>query len=105
MPNGEFILNLKNKKIRIPAQNELGETILDRPMKMQDAFDFVYQYLCENYEDQRYLWDLSIVKKWGKAPASEKQKSQVKRFFRDFDTSELTKLEASQILNRMYCRR
>lgn len=105
MPNGDFILNLKNKKIRIPAQNELGETILDRPMKMQEAFDFAYQYLCENYEDQRYLWDLSIVKKWGKAPASEKQKAQVKRFFRDFDTSELTKLEASQILNRMYCRR
>lgn len=105
MPNGDFILNLKNKKIRIPAQNELGETILDRPMKMQEAFDFAYQYLCENFEEQRYLWDLSIVKKWGKAPASEKQKAQVKRFFRDFDTSELTKLEASQILNRMYCRR
>lgn len=104
MPNGDFILNLKNKKIRIPAQNELGETILDRPMKMQEAFDFAYQYLCENYEDQRYLWDLSIVKKWGKAPASEKQKAQVKRFFRNYDTSELTKLEASQILNRLFCR-
>lgn len=104
MPNGDFILNLKNKKIRIPAQNELGETILDRPMKMQEAFDIAYQYLCENYEDQRYLWDLSIVKKWGKAPASEKQKAQVKRFFRNYDTSELTKLEASQILNRLFCR-
>ena len=104
MPNGDFILNLKNKKIRIPAQNELGETILDRPMKMQEAFDFAYQYLCENFEEQRYLWDLSIVKKWGKAPASEKQKAQVKRFFRNYDTSELTKLEASQILNRLFCR-
>lgn len=104
MPNGDFILQLKGKKIRIPAQNELGETILDRPMKMQEAFDIAYQYLCENYEDQRYLWDLSIVKKWGKAPASEKQKAQVKRFFRNYDTSELTKLEASQILNRLFCR-
>lgn len=37
MPNGDFILNLKGKKLRIPAQNELGETILDRPMKMQEA--------------------------------------------------------------------
>ena len=105
MPNGDFILNLKGKKLKIPAQNELGETILDRPMKMQEAFDIAYQYLCENYEEQRYLWDLSIVKKWGKGPASEKQKEQVKRFFKDYDTSELTKLEASQILNRMFARR
>ena len=104
MPNGDFVLNLKGRKIRIPAQNELGETILDRPMKMQEAFDTVYQYLCENYEDQKYLWDLSIVKKWGKAPATEKQKEQVKRFFKNYDTTELTKLEASQILNRMFAR-
>lgn len=105
MPNGDFILQLKGKRLKIPAQNEIGETILDRPMKMQEAFDIAYQYLCENYEEQRYLWDLSLVKKWGKAPASEKQKAQVQRFFRDYDTSELTKLEASQILNRMFCRR
>ena len=105
MPNGDFILNLKGKRLKIPAQNELGETILDRPMKMQEAFDIAYQYLCENYEEQKYLWDLSIVKKWGKGPASEKQKEQVKRFFRDYDTSELTKLEVSQILNRMFTRR
>lgn len=104
MPNGDFVLNLKGRKIRIPAQNELGETILDRPMKMQEAFDTVYQYLCENYEDQKYLWDLSIVKKWGKAPATEKQKEQVRRFFKNYDTTELTKLEASQILNRMFAR-
>lgn len=104
MPNGDFILNLKGRKIRIPAQNELGETILDRPMKMQEAFDTVYQYLCENCEEQKYLWDLSIVKKWGKAPATEKQKEQVKRFFKNYDTTELTKLEASQILNRMFAR-
>ena len=105
MPNGDFILNLKGKRLKIPAQNELGETILDRPMKMQEAFDFAYQYLCENYEDQRYLWDLSIVKKWGKSEATEKQKAQVKRFFKDYDVDNLTKLEASQILNRMFARR
>ena len=68
MPNGDFILNLKGKQLKIPAQNEIGETILDRPMKMQEAFDFAYQYLLENYADQKYLWDLSIVKKWGKSP-------------------------------------
>ena len=104
MPNGDFVLNLKGKQIRIPAQNELGETILDRPMKMQEAFDIVYQYLCENCQEQKYLWDLSIVKKWGKSEATEKQKAQVRRFFKNYDTTELTKLEASQILNRMFYR-
>lgn len=105
MPNGDFILNLKGKRLKISAQNELGETILDKPMKMQEAFDTAYYYLLENYADQRYLWDLSIVKKWGKSEASEKQKAQVKRFFKNYDTSDLTKLEASQILNRMFTRR
>lgn len=104
MPNGDFILQLKGKKLKIPAQNELGETILDRPMKMQEAFDIAYEYLLENYADQKYLWDLSIVKKWGKSEATEKQKVQVKRFFKDYDVDNLTKLEASQILNRMYAR-
>lgn len=104
MPNGDFILQLKGKKLRIPAQNELGETILDRPMKMQEAFDIAYEYLLENYADQKYLWDLSIVKKWGKSEATEKQKAQVKRFFKDYDVDNLTKLEASQILNRMFAR-
>lgn len=104
MPNGDFILTLKGKKLKIPAQNELGETILDRPMKMQEAFDIAYYYLLENYADQRYLWDLNIVKKWGKTEASEKQKAQVNRFFKNFDTSNLTKLEANQILNRIFAR-
>lgn len=102
MPNGDFILNLKGKRLKIPAQNELGETTLDKTMKMQEAFDMAYQYLLENYPEQKYIWDLSIVKKWGKTEATEKQKIQIKRFFRNYDTSELTKLQASQILNRIF---
>ena len=102
---GDFMLQLKGKKLRIPAQNELGETILDRPMKMQEAFDIAYEFLLENYADQKYLWDLSIVKKWGKSEATEKQKAQVRRFFKDYNVDNLTKLEASQILNRMFARR
>lgn len=102
MPNGDFVLNLKGKRLKIPAQNELGETVLDRPMKMQEAFDIAYEYLLENYPDQKYIWDLSIAKKWGKAEATDKQKAQIKRFLTDYDTTELTKLEASQILNRIF---
>lgn len=105
MPNGDFVLQLKGKKLRIPAQNELGETILDRPMKMQEAFDFAYEYLLENCIEQRYLWDLSIMKKWGKQDATFEQKRRISSMLRDFDVSELTKLEASQILTRLYNRR
>lgn len=106
MPDGSLILNLKNKRLLIPAQNELGEVVVNnKKMKMQRALDTAYKYLQEEFADQRYLWDLSTVKKWGRAPASEKQITQIKRFFKNYDTSELTKLEANQILTRMFNRR
>lgn len=106
MPDGSLILNLKNKRLLIPAQNELGEVVLNnQKMKMQRALDTAYKYLQEEFADQRCLWDLNVVKKWGRTPASEKQIAQIKRFFKNYDTSELTKLEANQILTRMFNKR
>jgi superfamily II DNA or RNA helicase len=106
MPNGDLVLTLKGDKIILPAQNEISETNLKgRKMKMQEALDEVYKYLTEECQDQEYIWNLRIVKKWGKAPASDKQKAQVIRFFKNYDTTELTKLEANQILNRMFYKR
>ena len=70
-------------------------------MKMQEALDVAFKYICENYADEKYIWDVKQIKKWGKAEASEKQKTLIKRMCKDFDTSELTKSEASQILNRI----
>lgn len=105
MPTGDMVLHLKGKKLRIKAQDELGMTLVDgKKIKMQQALDEVYKYLVEECADQRYIWDLAAAKKWGKQPASEKQKAQVKRFLKNYDTKELTKLEASQILNRMFQR-
>lgn len=105
MPNGELILNLKGKRLVIPAQNELGETCINGiNIKMQEAFDKAYEYLKENYAEQKYIWDLSIVKKWGKVPASEKQVTMIKRFMKDFDTENLNKMQATQILNRLFYR-
>lgn len=103
MPNGDFVCTLKKAKIIIPAQDELGETVLGgKKMKMQEAFDYAYMYLCENYEDQKYIWDIKLIKKWGKAEASDRQKQLIRNMCRDFDVSELTKMEASQILNRLF---
>ena len=103
MPNGDMVLQLKNRRLIIPCPNELGETTLNnQKVKLQEAFDRAYEYLIENYSEQRYLWDIAIVKKWGKSQATEKQKNMISRMYRNFDTSELTKSEASQILNRLF---
>ena len=102
MPNGDFVCTLKNFRLIIPAQDELGETTLcGKKMKMQEAFDLAYTYLCENCVEQKYIWDVKQIKKWGKSEASEKQKTIIKRMCKDLDVSELTKSEASQILNRL----
>lgn len=102
MPNGDMVLQLKNKRLIIPCPNGLGETILNnRKVKLQEAFDRAYQYLVENYADQQYLWDVAIVKKWGRSQATEKQKMMINKMYKNFDTTELTKSEASQILNRL----
>ena len=103
MPTGAFVCTLKNFRLIIPAQDELGETVLyGRKMKMQEAFDLGYQYLCEKYPEQKYIWDVNQIKKWGKYEASEKQKAIIKRMYKSLDVSELTKSEASQILNRLF---
>lgn len=43
-------------------------------------------------------------KKWGRVPASEKQIASIKRFMKDFDTENLNKMQATQILNRLFYR-
>lgn len=102
-PNGDLVLNLKGSRIVLKAQNELGETFIHgKKIKMQKALDMVYKWLSEEYSDQQYIWDLSLVKKWGKSPASDKQKMQIQRFIKNIDMTELTKLEANQILNRLF---
>ncbi len=102
MPNGDLVLTLKNKRLVIPAQDELGETVLgNKKVKMQEALDLAFKYVCEEYADQKYIWDVKQIKKWGKAEASEKQKIIIQRMCKELDVSELTKSEASQILNRL----
>lgn len=105
MPNGDMVVTIPKRKIRIPAQDELGKTTLgDKKMSMQKAFDEVYVYLKENCPDYEYIWNIDSMKKWGKYPASEKQIAQIKKFLKDFDTENLSKMQASQILSRLFCR-
>lgn len=102
MPSGELVCKIKGSKIVIPPQDELGMTVMGGvKIPMQKALDSVYMYLAEDYADQKYIWDLSVAKRWGKKPASEKQKNLLKRKGVRVDIESLTSLQASQILNRV----
>ena len=105
MPNGDMVVSIPKKKIRIPAQDELGKTIFGgQRMSMQRALDKVFLYLQEEYPQYEYIWNVENMKKWGKYPASEKQIESIKRFMKDFDTENLNKMQATQILNRLFYR-
>ncbi|MBW7573893.1 DEAD/DEAH box helicase [Caproiciproducens sp. AGMB10547] len=103
MPNGSMVCSLMDReKIVIPCQDELGRVNFNgRLMPMQSALDFAYIKLTTNYKEQEYIWNLEKAKCWGKAPASDKQLQLIQRRCKGFDPAGLTKLQASQILNRV----
>jgi hypothetical protein len=68
-------------------------------MPMQEAIDVLYYNLESFYPEQRYLWDLNAVKRWGKAPATDKQKAIIAKRCADVDVEALSKMDASMILN------
>lgn len=104
MPDGRMVVSLpNNKRFTIPAPDKLGMVTLgNEKVPYQSALDRVYKALCDGYGDARRIWDLDQAKGWGKKPATEAQIKQIGRRYPDFDTSELTRLQASQILNRMF---
>lgn len=105
MPDSSLVLSLPDqKKMTIPCPDSLGMVTLKDGsyIPMQEALDRAYTVLNEHCGAYRYIWDLGAVKKWGKKPASESQLKIINRMCKDFDTSELTKGQASQILNRLF---
>ena len=102
-PDGSMSCSLPGrKKLTIPRPDELGRVKVGNELiPMQLAFDRAYQCLCTHYEDCRYIWDLEQAKRWGRAPASERQINLIRRKCKGFDPAGLTKGEASQILNRV----
>lgn len=102
MPDGSLTLSLPERVITIPCQDQLGNV---KGMPMQEAIDKVYNYLLKKHSKSRAIWDTNVVKKWGSQPASDKQKNIISKRFRDFDCTDLTKFQASQILNRIFSQR
>lgn len=105
MPDGSLVCSLADRKsLTIPCPDALGKVNLadGRRMGMQEAIDLVYATLTRDYADCRHLWDLERVRRWGRSPATEKQIQIIQRRCKDFDTSGLSKGDASQILNRLF---
>lgn len=101
--DGHFSLSLKNKNITTGPINELGNIEFNRKQyEAQNFFDRVFIQLNTKYSDQKYIWDLNIMKSWGYKPASEAQIKQIQKVLPDYNTYSLNKLQASQILNKIY---
>lgn len=102
MPDGALVCSLKDgKRIAIPPADELG-MVQGKPMQVW--LDEAFMRLDTGYEDQRYIWDLDKAKGWGRKPATDKQVQLIERLCkrRRFDVPErMTKLQASQVLNRL----
>jgi superfamily II DNA or RNA helicase len=100
MPDGSLVLSLLDKKkIAIPCPDALGN-VFGRPM--QEVLDEVYTFLSEKRQSEKYIWDVATVKRWERKPATEKQLKIIQRRCKGFNAKNLTKGEASQILNRLF---
>jgi superfamily II DNA or RNA helicase len=103
MPDGSLVLNIGVFKIIIEPIDNLNCTIYKgKRVKAQKLIDRIYNHLLTHYMDKRYLWDFNSVKKWDTVPAVEKQIEYIKRYLPDYDCKGLTKLQASQILTRLF---
>ena len=102
MPDGSLTLSLPQKIITIPCPDVLGN-VDGEPL--QDIIDDLYEELQNDYKNCRAIWDINSVKRWGSDPATDKQKSIIEKNFKDFDCTDLTKFQASQILNRIFSQR
>lgn len=104
MPDGRLVCSLPNgKRITIPCPDQLGKVVLGgESVSYQTALDRAYKALCESHAESRYIWDLGQAANWGSKPATEKQLRIISKKYKDFDTDGLTKMQASQVLNRMF---
>lgn len=104
MPDGSLVCSLSNRqRITIPCPDALGMVNLASGARcgMQEALDLAYLTLIRDHPNDRMLWDLQAVRKWVKSPATARQLEIIKKRCKGFDTANLSKGDASQILNRL----
>ena len=98
MPDGSLTVSTGADTFVIPCQDELGN-VDGRPM--QEAVDELYDKLVSDHQESRQLWDINFVRRWGRDPATERQKNMIMKKYKDLDCSELNKMQASQIISRI----
>lgn len=100
-PDGCMTLSLPDQRMVIPAPDALGYTVTKtgQKLKMQTAMDAAYAWLRANRAEERPLWDLKSVKRWGAEPATEKQLAVIRH--KCEPPEDLTKMQAAMILNRL----
>ena len=103
MPDGSMVCSLPEKqRITIGPMDELGYAEFNGVRyPMQTALDRAFIELTTYRRDAAYIWDLNAVKRWGGHPATEKQLALIQKRVKGFNTAGLTKMQASQILNRV----
>ena len=118
-PNGDLVRPFKDKmsyivtamdeignsRIRIMKQNE--KMFESEIMPTQIAINQCAGIFEEKYEEDKALWKPSIVSKWGRKPATEKQWNIIKKNTSDEDIVELEKIhltsaQASNIINIIF---
>lgn len=110
MPDGSLVCSLpERKRLRIPCPDEMGNVVLgDEEVDMQTAIDRAFLRLSNDFPEYEYIWNLDKARAWGKYPASDSQKSLIRKkcraYSEEIDFDSLTKLQASQILNRVLAR-
>lgn len=105
-PDGSLTLSLPDRpNLTIPAPDALGRVnIGGETYTMQQALDSAYRYLRKCCADQQTLWSAESAKRWGAAPATEKQLEFVRHLCarRRLEMPEhLTKAGAGCIINRL----
>ncbi|WP_270504935.1 viroplasmin family protein [Eubacterium limosum] len=103
MPDGGLLLTLPKERYLIPPPDECGQVLCGKKrVSFQEAIDSLHRCLINEYAKDEAIWNQKKVNAWGKAPASEKQIKWIKKNYPEFDTNELTKAQASSILNRIF---
>ena len=105
MPDGSLVCAVKgSQKIVIPCPDALGMVNMPDGSRCgtQEALDRAYCRLIRDFSGCRYLWDLRVMKRWTKLPATSKQLENIQKYCKGFDPTGLNRGEANQILNRIF---
>lgn len=104
MPDGTLVCSLPNRKsIVIPCPDQLGQVLYcGENIPYQMALDRAYAELRTFHASSERIWNLNCTKAWGSKPATEAQLNSIHKKVKGFDTEGLTRLQASQILNRVF---